>query len=64
MPRFGLALLGALVISIPAVAGAGNDPLGACCIPPSYQCFITTHVQCDAWGGMWIGDGTVCEPHP
>jgi len=37
---------------------------GACCLPPSYQCFLMDRTQCDGLNGLWLGDGTVCSPNP
>lgn len=35
-------------------------PVGACCI--GYDCLIYPEDECIQYGGIWIGEGTTCEP--
>ena len=37
---------------------------GACCFPPCYDCYIMTQQDCETEGGVWIGEGTSCDPNP
>ncbi|MDH3889548.1 MAG: hypothetical protein OEV49_00565 [candidate division Zixibacteria bacterium] len=42
-----------------------KDPMGACCEPQGgILCFIATAAECEAIGGVYNGDGTVCVPNP
>ena len=64
MSRFGKAIfLGAVLVPLVGATAAWGVQ-GACCIPPSYQCFIMSHDQCQSLYGQWSGDGTVCSPNP
>ncbi|MHC5110638.1 MAG: hypothetical protein ACYTHJ_12270 [Planctomycetota bacterium] len=37
-------------------------PQGACCVgPPAEACFVTTQADCEAVGGTYAGDNTVCQ---
>ena len=54
-----LALVAAIGAATPALAQEG-----ACCLMPCYICIITTFEDCQQQGGMWIGDGTTCDPAP
>lgn len=38
------------------------DPTGACCVGP--DCSIQTAADCEAAGGIYQGDDTVCNPNP
>ena len=51
MSRFRCAIfLGGVIIPL-AAASVVFGMQGACCIPPSYQCFIMTQQQCD---GLYV----------
>ncbi len=43
-------------------AGSCRAEIGACCIYPTYDCFLLTEVQCDQHGGVWF-EGS-CDPNP
>lgn len=64
MPRFaaGTLLAGIVILSITGAPAYGV--MGACCIPPSYQCFELSRDQCNQVGGDWLGDNTICSPNP
>ncbi|MBS0195760.1 MAG: proprotein convertase P-domain-containing protein [Planctomycetes bacterium] len=36
-------------------------PTGACCVASTQSCSITTQAACEASGGTYSGDGTVCS---
>ncbi|MFQ5430064.1 MAG: dockerin type I domain-containing protein [Phycisphaerae bacterium] len=36
-----------------------DPPLGACCLPDG-SCGITNSIGCQAHGGVYLGDGTIC----
>lgn len=38
-------------------------PVGACCFPGG-SCTVLAQQSCEAQGGLYIGDGTDCEPNP
>jgi hypothetical protein len=40
----------------------GGDGPGACCQPGT--CSILTQTDCDAAGGIYLGQGTLCDPNP
>jgi len=56
-------VLGVLFLPILGATTALADP-GACCIPPSGQCFILTQQQCDGLNAYWEGPDTACGPNP
>ena len=65
MSRFGPAAFAVgAILSLAAVQPASCEEQAACCIPPSWQCFIMTEAECTEHGGTWYGAGTVCEPAP
>lgn len=59
-----------LFLSISAVAllaliasDSYAEPLGACCIPPTYECYVLTEEECTEQGGIWFAYDD-CEPLP
>jgi hypothetical protein len=64
MSRFGPAALtlGAIV-SLAAIQPANCEDLAACCIPPSWQCFMMTEEECNEHGGTWF-EAEHCDPAP
>ncbi len=56
---------------IPSVPGCEVEgpPLGACCVHYLHEgeCFVGSAPACEylpPWGGVYAGDGTVCQPTP
>ncbi|MEW5795209.1 MAG: hypothetical protein AB1772_02500 [Candidatus Zixiibacteriota bacterium] len=41
------------------VITGGSTVTGACC-GPNGNCFVTTAIDCEQQGGLYLGDGTVC----
>jgi hypothetical protein len=43
-----------------------GGPVGACCLPPipTGGCIIVSAAQCASYGGIYIGDWTICTPDP
>ena len=47
---------------LPCPTAAG--PVGACCTPISEACNVRSLEACEAEGGVYQGDDTVCDPNP
>ncbi len=58
----GVLLAGIVVLLLAPQASAQSH--GACCIAPSWQCFVLTQSECAQNGGTWFGAGTTCDPNP
>ena len=43
---------------------AGGEATGACCDDDGGDCEENTEGECDANGGTWQGEGTICTPNP
>jgi len=44
------------------ITGNSYATLGACCIYPTYDCYLLTEEMCDQHGGVWF-EGS-CDPNP
>jgi len=41
-----------------------SEPMGACCNMATGGCRITTAIDCQSTGDVYMGDGTTCSPNP
>ena len=65
MPRVGTNLCVAVFFISLLVASPCYSQTGACCYPPTWECFMLTEEQCSQYEGYYFGGpGSVCEPAP
>jgi len=64
MPRCRIGMcVGAFVVTLLAASPCYSQ-IGACCYPPTWECFMLTEEECSQHEGYWFGLGTDCEPAP
>jgi hypothetical protein len=44
--------------------GCGATLDGACCLPAGGACAVLDEERCEAYGGVYQGDETSCDPNP
>jgi hypothetical protein len=63
LPLVLASLICLLAIPLTASTVLAQEPTGACC-SSVYTCSTASQAECEQSGGIYQGDGTVCEPNP